>query len=199
MHGETRRLIWDTIWNLKDFVYNLLYFARRSQADNDLAMLRNLVLSLPKEVKEQYAEECAYLETMSLNDIHLIMFPYPMNGNFDAKVESVGKEKGVWYVLHNEKSKIFFPSQAATSDYIGLVRNEGLLGTGWLAKSPHCYTDADFKVEDGDVLLDVGCAEAILHWTILTRSLKLIFSSARQNGTGLCGSRLHLMQTRLFC
>ena len=36
-----------------------------------------------------------------------------------------------------------------------------LLGTGTLAKSPHGYQDKDFKVEDGDVLLDVGCAEAI--------------------------------------
>ena len=84
-----------------------------------------------------------------------------MKDSWDGKGELVGKEKGFWYVLHNEKSKLFFPSHSASSDYISLVRNEGLLGTGWLAKSPHCYTDENFQVEDGEVLLDVGCAEAI--------------------------------------
>lgn len=161
MHIETRRMICDAVVHLKDFIYNLLYFAKRSQADNDLAALRNFVLSLPKEMKEQYAEECSYLETMSLDDVHLIMFPYPMKAGLNGKGAVVGKEKGLWYVLHNEKSKLFFPSLSATSGYIGLVRNEGLLGTGWLEKSPHCYTDKNFRVEEGDVLLDLGCAEAI--------------------------------------
>ena len=161
MHYQTKNMVKDAFHNLGTLIYNLLYFAKRSQSENDLASLRNLVLSLPKEVKEAYKEECAYLEAMSLNDINLIMFPYPMKDDWDGKGVLVGKEKGFWYVLHNEKSKLFFPSQSATSDYISLVRNEGLLGTGWLAKSPHCYTDENFQVEDGEVLLDVGCAEAI--------------------------------------
>ena len=42
-----------------------------------------------------------------------------------------------------------------------MVYREGLLGSGSLAKSPHCYQDKDFKVDKGDVILDVGCAEAI--------------------------------------
>ena len=56
MHHQTKQRIRDAIVNFKTFVYNLMYFAGRSQEDNDAAMLRNLVLSLPGEVKKKYAD-----------------------------------------------------------------------------------------------------------------------------------------------
>ena len=56
MNQHTKQRIGNSIRNLKSLVYNLAYFAKRSQEENDLAMLRNLVLSLPREVKERYAD-----------------------------------------------------------------------------------------------------------------------------------------------
>ena len=55
-------MIKEALGNLSGFVFNLLYFAKRSQMDNDIATLRNLVLSMPREEKVKYAEECEYLE-----------------------------------------------------------------------------------------------------------------------------------------
>lgn len=163
MHYQTKQRFVGAIRNLNSFIYNLFYFANRSQEDNDFAALRNLVLSLPNEVKMQYAEECAYLETMPLSDLHLIMLPYPLKDDMYSSADSIvlAKEKGLFYVLHNNKSKLFFPKSSVGNEYISLVYKEGLLGTGHLAKSPHCYQDDTFKVENGDILLDVGCAEAI--------------------------------------
>lgn len=163
MHYVTRQRISDAFKYLSSFVYNLMYFARRSPEENDSAMLRNLVLSLPREVKEKYADECAYLEMLDAESLHLMTFPYGRGDGKCSCADSVfaSKENGLFYVLHNGKSKLFFPLETAGAMYDCLVNVEGLLGTGTLAKSPHCYQDKDFKVEEGDVLLDVGCAEAI--------------------------------------
>ena len=166
MHYHTRKTLLDALGNMGAFVYNLLYFAKRSQTDNDLATLRNFVLSLPREVKEKYAEECAYVETMSIDALSSIMFPYPeVKRNRDASKVVADVEGGLPYVIHREEKKLFFPRHCSTgsaiSQYLGLVNDEGLLGTGSRVKSPHCYQDENFKVEDGDILLDIGCAEAI--------------------------------------
>ncbi len=162
MHYQTKMMIKEALGNLSGFIYNLLYFASRSQHDNDIAMLRNLVLSMPREVKEKYAEECAYLEKMNLGDLNSMMFPYEaVEGREGVGPLVVNRENGLYYVLHNGKAKLFFTKGSRCEGYEGLVNREGLLGTGVLAKSPHCYQDAEFKVEKGDVLLDVGCAEAI--------------------------------------
>ena len=149
----------DLTAHFASLVYNLAYFAKRSPEENDLALLRNLVLSLPSEVKERYADECAYVESLSPDELRFITFPYPEDEGKPGADMVTGKEKGLFYVLHADKKKLFFPG--IENDYVSLVHREGLLGTGTLAKSPHCYQDKDFKVEEGDILLDVGCAEAI--------------------------------------
>ena len=159
MHCATKQRITDAALNLKSFVYNLMYFAKRSQEENDAVMLRNLVLSLPREVKEKYADECAYVESLSPDELRFITFPYPEDEDRVWKGTLIGKEKGLFYVIHTDKKKLFFPGH--DDNYDDLVNREGLIGTGLLAKSPHCYQDKDFKVENGDILLDVGCAEAI--------------------------------------
>lgn len=159
MHRQTRQIICDTIWNLKTFVYNLMYFANRSQVENDRAMLRNLILSLPREVKDQYVDECAYVESLSPDRLDRMMFPYPERVSARRPTIETGRVSGMMFYHHGKSKKLFYPSSGL--DYSGLVCHEGLLGTGTLAKSPHCYQDKDFKVEEGDVLLDVGCAEAI--------------------------------------
>ena len=159
MNYQTKQRISGTIRNLKTFVYNLMYFATRSQEEDDCTMLRNLVLSLPREVKEKYEAECTYVESLSPDELKFITFPYPDDEKKHGAGMLIGKEKGLFYVLHAGKKKLFFPGR--DDNYYDLVYREGLLGSGSLVKSPHCYQDEDFKVEEGDVLLDVGCAEAI--------------------------------------
>ena len=177
MHYHTKKMLLDVLGNMGSFIYNLLYFAKRSQTDNDFAALRNLVLSLPCEVKEQFAEECAYVENMSLETISSIMFPYPrIEGYSGAQDVVTGLEGGLPYVIHKNTAKLFFPRHcsvsSAISQYLGLVNDEGLLGSGLRIKSPHCYQDETFKVEPDDILLDIGCAEAIFALDNIDKVLK---------------------------
>ena len=156
MHYQTTQRIYDVIRNLKTFVYNLMYFAKRSQEDNDFAMLRNSILSLPGEVREKYHDECAYIESLPPEGLGYIMFPYPSIQHKDGNM-SIFKTKGVSCALHDGLKQLYFPSRyAGTSYYCDLICREAVLGTGTLAKSPHCYQDKDFKVQEGDLLLDVG-------------------------------------------
>lgn len=165
MHYRTKKMICDAIRKLSSFVYNLLYFVDRSPAEKEFADLRNFVLSLPESIKEHYAEECRYLESMSLDNLASIFIPYEETRKRTEEEVRCDRESGLPFVLHKGKSKVFFPRCTSLaevrSEYCNLVDREGLLGTGLKKKSPHCYQDSEFKVEQGDVLLDVGCAEAI--------------------------------------
>ena len=165
MHYQTRNMLKESVQHLSSLLYNLLYFAKRSPVENDLANLRNLVLSLPSSEKEKYGKECSYLESMSLNDLSYLFIPYPVRKEGFTKNISAGKDGRLSYVFHQDKGKLFFPKNTSLSDavneYRGLVEREALLGNGVLECSPHSYQDSGFKVEEGDVLLDVGCAEGI--------------------------------------
>ncbi len=166
MHYQTKHMIREALGNLSAWFYNLLYFTRRSQHFNDQCALRNFVLSLPQDLKDQYASECLFVETMALDDLSRMITPYHVKERADSCLDIMtGEEDGLPFVVHGQGSKLFFPrhtSQVSVlNEYKVLVECEGLLGSGVLEKSPHCYQDEDFKVENGDILLDVGCAEAI--------------------------------------
>ena len=170
MHYQNKMLLREVLGNLRSYVCNFFtnqrYLVKRSLYGNDLAVLRNLILSLPNEVKQEFAEECAYIESIRLDGIGALSFPYQrIKEGTSAASLSVGKEKGLPFVVHKGRDRLFFPKHTPLSDvvseYQGLVDYEGLLGAGILAKSPHCYQDDAFKVEQDDIILDVGCAEAI--------------------------------------
>lgn len=166
MHLRTKAILSDAMKNWRSLIFNLVYFRNRSQYDNDLASLRNSILSLPSEIRKMFSDECTFIENIPLDQLPCIVFPYPIavDNHHANKIES-GMESGFPYVIHTNGTRLFLKRgltcNEAVEYYKYLVEREGLLGTGILAKSPHCYQDNDFKVEDGDILLDVGCAEAI--------------------------------------
>ena len=170
MHYQNKMMLREVLGNLRSYVCNFFtnqrYLVKRSLYENDYAALRNSILSIPSEVRERYANELAYIESMQLDGLGAILFHYKeLKSGKPLENFVAGKEKGLPFVLHGDYSRLYFtkhtPLRDVVSEYRALVEREGLLGTGILEKSPHCYQDGDFKVEQGDVLLDVGCAEAV--------------------------------------
>lgn len=92
------------------------------------------------------------------------MFPYSRRSKGPTLEIGVDPKAKLPYVTH-EKKRLYFTSGMKQSEverqYRCLTEEEGLLGAGCLEKSPHQYVSGDFQVEEGDVLLDVGCAEGI--------------------------------------
>lgn len=96
--------------------------------------------------------------------------PYPTikrivpDGGWDERVNLPyvnHKGKRLYYALKSLKE--------ALRQYKFSIEDENLLGGGYKEKAPHQYQTETFKVEDGDILVDVGCAEAILALDVIDK------------------------------
>lgn len=161
MHHTTRLMILNTLRRFKDFIYNLSYFADHSPTSGELSYLRNLVLSLPPDVRVKFAKECEFVERQPLDRLHKTLIPYPAKHLMSTNV-AIGKRNGMPFVEHGRIGRLFFPRWMTTDEaraaYLDLVNIECIIGIG---DSPHCYQDTAHCLEPGDVVLDIGCAEAL--------------------------------------
>ena len=166
MTSDTKQLLLESLRNIPGVIFNLLWAAKDLPPLTRLSNMRNLVLSLPQAEKEEFRQECEFIRNVSLDRLADIKFPYKKKTLVsDDSYNETGRHQGLPYVVHKLNNKVFFPKsmseQEALEAYLYFTRTEGILGGGMLAKSPHCYQDADFHIEDGDIILDVGCAEAL--------------------------------------
>lgn len=92
------------------------------------------------------------------------VFPYPQIKEKGESRCGYDKNARLPYVIHQER-RLYFPWYYRAVDakhaYETYCQIEGLLGAGILAKSPHCYVTSQHTVDKGDILIDVGCAEAL--------------------------------------
>lgn len=93
------------------------------------------------------------------------LIPYRMVGEPIEVKSGYDKENGLPYVIHGDK-RLYFSSdlseEQAKYAYTSYVSSEGLTGKGVKERSPHQYQTEGFEIKEGDVLVDVGCAEALL-------------------------------------
>ena len=169
MHYTTKAMLLDAVRHLPRTIYNLVLASRISIFDSNVALLRNFVLSMPQAERELFKSECQFIRDIPLDKLNTIMFPYRVKPGAEDILSgvniSVGRDKGLPYVVHSSGRKIYFPKSANEAtmleNYKGLVYIEGITGQGILEKSPHCYQDAEFTIENGCCMLDIGCAEAL--------------------------------------
>ena len=94
------------------------------------------------------------------------VFPYPQIKKIQHEViADLDKKLKLPFVIHNGKRLYFakdISTDAAKRIYKNYIERENLLGGGYTTKAPHQYQTDDFKIEQNDVLLDIGCAEALL-------------------------------------
>lgn len=108
-----------------------------------------------KDLLKQYSEEIAYLK----KEGGLTIFPYSFCEKYrQLKIKVYHDEKsGLNYVLHH-KEKLFFPRSwekvQIRNYYIGLLMEQDI-------DSPHRYFTDGFHVDEGDIFVDVGCAEGM--------------------------------------
>lgn len=164
---DTVNLLREVFCHPKDYIYEFLTFLRERKRDGrglERRMLRNFVFNMPEAEAVKYREEIEFLKSSDLDYLATSVFPYPCvrsRGSAECGYDAAAK---LPYVVHRG-SRLYFTReddpQSARTSYLNYVENEGLLGSGCLAKSPHSYVSDGFGVEDGDVLVDVGCAEAL--------------------------------------
>lgn len=100
-----------------------------------------------------------------VNETHRFdMIPYPMVTEGVTITSGVDDELQLPYVMHKGK-RLFFPKsweeKQAVEMYKHFIENEQHSDKRYRLHAPHRYTSSDFEVDVNDVLIDVGCAEAL--------------------------------------
>ena len=89
---------------------------------------------------------------------HHIKEPHPIRSGINQSL-------GLPYIVHNQ-SRLYFPHNWSLSQtesmYRHFIEEEQLTGERFKEFAPHCYISNSFTIENGDVLIDAGCAEGLL-------------------------------------
>lgn len=120
----------------------------------------------PSEINEEQAEAVSYIRKKGAH-----YFPYSFIEKYNPeKIKVYTNEKcGLKYVLHNEK-RLYFARETSAFNiqriYTNLLYEQD-------CKSAHCYQTETFRIEEEDILLDVGAAEGIFSLTVIEKVKKV--------------------------
>ena len=128
---------------------------------------------------EQYREELEYVFRYGKTN-----FPYDQLKQLETVDSGFDKRLRMPYVIHHNK-KLYFPKdlseEEAVQKYRHYIEKENLLGGNYTKKMPHCYQTERFKVNEGDVFVDVGAAEGLVALDVIDRVSKVyIIESERR-------------------
>lgn len=166
----------------KRFFNNVYFFLISGKARKQIKKQDLLLHSLTKELLLlKYAEKAKddgdlqlALDYIERTD-DLCMIPYNMKGNQIKVFSYIDDSTGMPYIIHKGK-KLFFPSswpqQRVEYVYADYIYKESLTGCGLKERLPHQYQSEQFIVNKGDVLVDVGCAEALFALDVIERVSK---------------------------
>ena len=176
-------------------IYSLLRYDLGQELRNSQKELNNIQIELSKTQEEllyfkilnyydnhpnqKYLDEISYLKELG----SITVFPYRENKSIQGFVEAgFDYDKGMPFVVHNKNKKLYFPKSwsidQAKATYINFIECENILGGDYSKKSPHQYQKGNFCVKKGDVVLDIGSAEALFSLDLIDIAKKIyIFES----------------------
>lgn len=104
----------------------------------------------------KYKKEIEYIKKHG----KIVLFPYDFTETYNKdEVYPIYDEKNsMCYVIHKHK-KLYFPKSLSMQS-VKKVYNTLLCEQDY--DSPHRYFSEDYQVEEGEVMVDVGCAEAMM-------------------------------------
>jgi hypothetical protein len=122
---------------------------------------------LPGPHSEEIESVLGYLRVKPLT-----VFPYHFNDQYVAKniVVYDDKEKGLRYVLLDGKRLYFkrkWSRNRIRKTFNGLLKEQD-------RRCPHCYENDDFRVVEGDVLLDIGAAEGNFSLSVVEKASRIV-------------------------
>ncbi|WP_459684227.1 class I SAM-dependent methyltransferase [Viscerimonas tarda] len=127
---------------------------------------------LKNEGNDKYRKEIDFLQ----EEGKISVFSYKKLKHLGAMVSGYDAEKNLPYVMHKHR-RLYFPitwtEAKVRKSYKDFIENENILGGGYLEKSPHQYQTETFRIKAGDILLDVGCAEALFALDVIDKIRKV--------------------------
>lgn len=163
--------------NLRTIGMNVYYLLRKNLKETlisqrqDLTYQSILVRSqMSEEYRREYQREISRLLALGRFTV------YPSQEDMTVEVESGFDDSlRLPYVIHKGKH-LYFPRKYSVAQavvaYKGYICGDRLLGKGEDI-APHQYQSKEFQVHDGDVVVDVGCAEALFSLDVIEQASKV--------------------------
>ena len=168
---------------IQRFFGNFYFFLFSGKAKKRLEHLEAVQHSLTQEMLLlKYSERAKDDEDLrlALDDLRrtgdFCMIPYEMKGERMKVPYGFDKEDQLPFVVHDGKRLYFpedWPEHRVVYAYADYIESESLTGKGLKVRSPHQYQSDGFKVEEGDVLVDIGCAEALFALDLIEKVSKV--------------------------
>jgi hypothetical protein len=156
---------------------NVYYLLRKNLKETLIAQRQDLTYQsilvrsqMSEEYRREYQREISRLLALGRFTV------YPSQDDMTVEVESGFDDSlRLPYVIHKGKH-LYFPRKysvaQAVEAYKGYICGDRLLGKGEDI-APHQYQSKDFQVRDGDVVVDVGCAEALFSLDVIEQASKV--------------------------
>lgn len=163
--------------SLRTIGMNVYYLLRKNLKETLIAQRQDLTyqsILVRSQMSEEYRREYQR-EISRLLDLGRFTV-YPSQDDMTVEVESGFDDSlRLPYVIHKGKH-LYFPRKfsvaQAVEAYKGYICGDRLLGKGE-DFAPHQYQSKDFQVHDGDVVVDVGCAEALFSLDVIEQASKV--------------------------
>ncbi|MEG1545829.1 MAG: hypothetical protein RR371_01085 [Bacteroides sp.] len=115
-------------------------------------------------------EITAAVDYLRQHPLNTFLAPFTQKYNYSQVVVHKDSSNGLLYVIHENK-KLFFKRSynklTVQYCYSGLITEQD-------ENSPHCYIDNKFKVEDNEVLFDIGSAEGIFPLSMIEKTSRVV-------------------------
>ena len=163
--------------SLRTIGMNVYYLLRKNLKETLIAQRQDLTYQsilvrsqMSEEYRREYQREISRLLALGRFTV------YPSQDDMTVEVESGFDDSlRLPYVIHKGKH-LYFPRKysvaQAVEAYKGYICGDRLLGKGE-DFAPHQYQSKDFQVRDGDVVVDVGCAEALFSLDVIEQASKV--------------------------
>lgn len=163
--------------SLRTIGMNVYYLLRKNLKETLIAQRQDLTYQsilvrsqLSEEYRREYQREISRLLALGRFTV------YPSQDDMTVEVESGFDDSlRLPYVIHKGKH-LYFPRKysvaQAVEAYKGYICGDRLLSKGE-DFAPHQYQSKDFQVHDGDVVVDVGCAEALFSLDVIEQASKV--------------------------
>ncbi len=163
--------------SLRTIGMNVYYLLRKNLKETLIAQRQDLTYQsilvrsqLSEEYRREYQREISRLLALGRFTV------YPSQEDMTVEVKSGFDDSlRLPYVIHKGKH-LYFPRKysvaQAVEAYKGYICGDRLLGKGEDI-APHQYQSKEFQVHDGDVVVDVGCAEALFSLDVIEQASKV--------------------------
>lgn len=168
------RTFFRNLYNLFAYDYHELNVERRWQwvELRNYATMEKMRRFLEEDASAPYRDELEYICRCGVQT-----FPYAQLKRLETVESGCDARLKMPFVLHKGK-KLFFPQDVSKDKaewyYHNFIERENLLGGNYMEKMPHCYQSEQFKVNDGDVFVDVGAAEGLVALDVIDKVSKVI-------------------------